>query len=246
MEIKNLPVSCMSELFDYISNEYFFWEEKCNDNESDNKISLNKKPKRLWYRGHKSRDYLLIPSLYRKIGDLSNNTVNSRLLKSKENLLLEEFSTRNYFRFQYKLPENELLWMSIMQHYGVSTRLLDWSENIMPALFFALEEYFKNRDFNSIDVPCIWVMNPKMLNNAFSHFSSDWKTIARIRNNDIPSLITKNLYSELEHANFPLAVKSPINSERIEKQSGVFCILRSEEHTSELSHSQQSRMPSSA
>ncbi|WP_415198224.1 FRG domain-containing protein [Silvibacterium sp.] len=37
-------------------------------------------------------------------------------------------------------PDNDWNWISLGQHYGMSTRMSDWSENPLVALFFAVEE----------------------------------------------------------------------------------------------------------
>jgi len=45
-------------------------------------------------------------------------------------------------------------WLFLAQHVGLPTRLLDWSENAIMALYFALKE----------EKPIIWMVNPMKLN----------------------------------------------------------------------------------
>jgi len=176
----------------------------------------------LWYRGHGNHVYHLIPTLYRHF---LKEKISLNLLRKKERLLLEEFAVKNYARYPYKLPENTCLWMSIMQHYGVSTRLLDWSDNLLTAMFFALEAYFKNPNDSSTKIPCLWILDPLKLNDVFrKHHLLHRELCIKIKQNYIPStfLLDENAIQHIKH---PVALISPPNNDRIAAQSGTFTLF---------------------
>lgn len=106
-----------------------------------------KKADILFFRGHSDASWELAPTLAR---------LKARNPKDMEKIVYFDFQTRA----GSLLPENNSCWNNAfaMQHHGLPTRLLDWSENFVTALYFALK--------NVEDECCVWILDPFALNAA--------------------------------------------------------------------------------
>jgi hypothetical protein len=81
-------------------------------------------PEILWYRGHTNSEFYLL----------------ANLLRYKNGLEKERYLFNSFQKFADRiLQRRDSEWETLfeMQHYGVPTRLLDWSETFGIALFFA-------------------------------------------------------------------------------------------------------------
>lgn len=100
-----------------------------------------------WWRGHSDASWRLRPKLYRL----------SRPPDAEQHMALS-FRARAQSRYA-RCPDAEALhtWLFLMQHYGLPTRLLDWTESPLVAAFFAAWEHPK-RD------GALWVLEAGRLN----------------------------------------------------------------------------------
>ena len=95
---------------------------------------LSESRKRWLFRGQKE-DAPLRPSLERALKRFGQDI---KQLRIWEDLLLREFR-RHFHRYSLYRPADKLEWLTIMQHHGAPTRLLDWTYSPQVALFFAVE-----------------------------------------------------------------------------------------------------------
>jgi len=83
------------------------------------------------YRGHAAAEWELVPVI-----DRVPHGGKSR--SDHERLMFEEFKRRAR-AFLDRPPSNDWEFLALARHHGLPTRLLDWTENPLAALFFAVE-----------------------------------------------------------------------------------------------------------
>lgn len=110
-----------------------------------------------WYRGHDDHRWDLLPHVKRDP---------FCFMDQAEQYMATNFRTEAKKRLQH-YPTTDSGWLSLMQHYGLPTRLLDWSESPLVALYFAVMD----RESTQHDA-ALWCLNPTALN---AHQSKDRK-----------------------------------------------------------------------
>lgn len=142
------------------------------------------------FRGQKD-DFPLVP----KIARLKPKED----LFSTERLLLQEFKRTNPLLIDTQRPLDDWDYLTIGQHFGLPTRLLDWSNNALTSLWFAIWE--ENPERKTCKNAIVWILMPEA-----NDFNLDTDAVHPF---DIQE--TK-------------IFRPRIIKQRINNQSGVFCI----------------------
>src|SRR4030067_1702614 len=166
----------------------------------------------LWYRGCNISKNNLIPSLYRH---KEYSTIDQFL--DMESKIINKFKERSTPFLESSLS-NDIEDLFLMQHFGVPTRLLDWTENPFIAMYFALT--IKSNPNNTTDDAIIWILNPINWNQTvLSHLSYKGGVIS-IYDNEIGGYKPNDVMNSK-----PIAIYGKYNSPRIVAQRGVFTLF---------------------
>lgn len=109
-----------------------------------------------WFRGELAQtDKPLLPKLFR--------------VPHSENKLLQHFRMKAPALGAGQTPPRDHTdqWLFLAQHVGVPTRLLDWTEGLLVALFFALHRHDGSPRKNS-EGSAVWMLDPVALNQMSS------------------------------------------------------------------------------
>lgn len=202
-------------------------------------------PHECLYRGHADACYRLVPSLIRSAvnrGWTPARTTSTKPQRLKAITALQDLEAQIFYEFLPRarkiIPSAQNDWdvLFLMRHHGVATRLLDWTQSLGVALYFALapivsdpelrERCVLAEDTQSWRGPHIWLLNPYRLNAD----ARSWET---------PDLVAPRFLDGLDESygdflgdftspgmetEFPVAVLPETLNDRLNAQRGVFTI----------------------
>jgi hypothetical protein len=108
------------------------------------------------YRGMAHQSWPLLPGIFRRISQTYEGwpaDTSKYLTFSTERRILQHFRQEAAAFAPQGQHESDLWWVELAQHYSVPTRLLDWSENPLVALYFACEDNGQQED------AVVWMLN---------------------------------------------------------------------------------------
>jgi hypothetical protein len=170
----------------------------------------------LWFRGLDKSIHALLPKLMRD-GKAADEVF------EREKRLLTRFRQRSLPYWPAGYPQSDWEHLFAMQHYGLPTRLLDWSENLFVAAHFAMA----NPIADDASKPAIWCVDPVAWNRATPVLSEYGETIHVLTTAD-EEADPYRPESAKRRGKSPVAIFGTHNSQRIVAQRGTFMIWGNE------------------
>lgn len=174
-----------------------------------------------WYRGVSKSDYKLLPSLYRHPTKKEPDE-----LKKLEMELLIRFKERSFPYLNTSNDRSDWEYLFLMQHFGVPTRLLDWTENSLVALFFALSKTELDSNGEFLDDVAVWILCPGKWNRtALYNLGYKGSIISSLSDNLATDVFHLRRNPDEARYRYPIAMFGIHNSPRIVAQRGVFTLF---------------------
>lgn len=181
------------------------------------------------YRGHSNhKKYKLLPGIFRE-REISPGHTTTEYSQLEYNILSDFISEA--CRFVKDIPINDVsAWLEIAQHFGVPTRLLDFTENPLVALYFSCIG-------NPEEDAAVWIINEPAYNRKF--FFEGPFVLALKSKQMISKIVSEEIvypdyqvqhYNNQNYIQWPWIYKPHYREERMNSQSSIFMIWGADRH----------------
>ena len=189
---------------------------------------LNVLPNHYAFRGQANAEWGLQSTLERVIGQ-KWSAQNARKFEAHS---LEVFRSKYHIYSGLEhIPKSKLSWLSVMQHYGVPTRLIDFTTSPYIALYFALETYdpLSKHDFSifAIDYTAIMDASIQHISKADNKFQETRASFQGKQDLVFDEVVDRYSY-DIAWITEPMELNA-----RIDRQSGTFLVSGNLEKTIE-------------
>lgn len=153
-------------------------------------------------RGHSNAIYSLLPGALRL-----DESGNRKYTRQSIAYFLNEFkvNSHNYLEYPWDI-KSDFEWMIYAQHYGLPTRLLDFTNSHIISLMFSVENSFTDTEIKD---GAVWFLNPIALNNM------------HCRQSQILTIGNENMLN-LDDFDGGIVVQGRKINKRISVQNGLF------------------------
>lgn len=180
---------------------------------------------RFYFRGQANSEWELESSLRRMVSNHNPGYIDWSRPRSYEREMLDEFRWKYQLYASGTIPAQDDYpeWLSLMQHYGAPTRLLDFTHSLFIALYMALDDSF-------FDSSAIWAINKsKISGKTFETYrervekksSFGYDESAEYSKQLAREFISKGYHRD-QCLKQVVAITPSICNERISKQQGIF------------------------
>lgn len=177
--------------------------------------------RQLIFRGQANKEWEISSSIERLIERVHPNILDyAGIVINQERKMIEEFQWKYPLFNSNKIKkENYVEWLSIMQHYGAVTRLVDFTDSLFVATHMAI--YESNSDAS------VWAINRLILNrHAFNSYKKEYNTnsasheLLNLKSIEMANDVIKNSFTQNE--NKLIAIRPQNINERLYRQQGLF------------------------